>query len=92
MNTLVAIILGVLVFYLAYTFYAKRVDAQIIRADPKKATPAKMYMDGTNSNPSPPQVPSSGQSPRAACGDGCLRYCGFSWACRSSGGCRTIPR
>lgn len=51
MNTLIALILGVLVFYLAYTFYAKRIDAQIIKADSKKATPAKMYMDGVDFTP-----------------------------------------
>jgi carbon starvation protein len=51
MNTLIALILGVLVFYLAYAFYARRIDAQIIKADPKKATPAKMYMDGVDFAP-----------------------------------------
>jgi carbon starvation protein len=51
MNTLIALILGVLVFYLAYQFYAKRIDAQIIQADPKRATPAKLYMDGVDFTP-----------------------------------------
>ncbi len=51
MNTLIALVLGVLVFYLAYQFYAKRVDAQIIKADAKKATPAKLYMDGVDFTP-----------------------------------------
>jgi carbon starvation protein len=32
-------------------FYARRIDAQIIKADPKKATPAKMYMDGVDFSP-----------------------------------------
>jgi len=51
MNTLIALVIGVVVIYLAYTFYAKRVDATIIKADPKKATPAKMYMDGVDFSP-----------------------------------------
>lgn len=51
MNTLIALILGLLVIYLGYTFYAKRVDAQIIQSDPKRATPAKLYMDGVDFSP-----------------------------------------
>ena len=51
MNTLIALILGCLVFYLAYTFYAKRIDQHIINANPKKATPAKLYMDGVDFTP-----------------------------------------
>jgi len=51
MNTLIALVIGVVVIYLAYMFYAKRVDATIIKADPKKATPAKMYMDGVDFSP-----------------------------------------
>ncbi len=51
MNTLFALVLAIVVIYLGYTFYAKRVDAQIIKADPKKATPAKMYMDGVDFSP-----------------------------------------
>ncbi len=51
MNTLFALILALIVIYLGYTFYAKRVDARIIQADPKKATPAKLYMDGVDFSP-----------------------------------------
>jgi len=51
MNTLIALIIGLLVVYLGYTFYAKRVDARIIQADPKRVTPAKMYMDGVDFAP-----------------------------------------
>ena len=51
MNTLFALVIGVVVIYLGYVYYAKRVDAQIIKADPKKATPAKMYMDGVDFSP-----------------------------------------
>lgn len=46
--TLVALILGVAVFYVAYNFYARRIDRRVIEADPKKATPARLYMDGVD--------------------------------------------
>lgn len=51
MNTLIALVIGVVVIYLGYQFYAKRVDATIIKADAKKATPAKMYLDGVDFSP-----------------------------------------
>jgi len=51
MNTLFALVIGIVVIYLGYQFYARRVDTQIIKADPKKATPAKMYMDGVDFSP-----------------------------------------
>lgn len=51
MNTLFALVIAVVVIYLGYQFYAKRVDMQIIKADPKKATPAKLYMDGVDFSP-----------------------------------------
>lgn len=51
MNTLFALVLALVVVYLGYMFYARRVDAQIIKADPKKATPAKLYMDGVDFSP-----------------------------------------
>jgi len=51
MNTLIALVVGAATVYLAYTFYAARVDRDIIKPDPKKATPAKMYMDGVDFTP-----------------------------------------
>jgi carbon starvation protein len=51
MNTLWIVVLGVLTTYLAYNFYAKRVDRNIIQSDAKRATPAKMYMDGVDFMP-----------------------------------------
>jgi carbon starvation protein len=51
MNTLIALIIGLLVVYLGYTFYSKRVDARIIQADPKRVTPARMYLDGVDFAP-----------------------------------------
>ncbi|MBV8083696.1 MAG: carbon starvation protein A [Chloroflexi bacterium] len=47
-NTLVAIIIGILAVYIGYNFYAKRIDRDVINSDPKKATPATLYMDGVD--------------------------------------------
>src|SRR5581483_6021839 len=46
--TLLAIILGGLVIYLGYNFYARRVDRNVVQADARKATPATLYMDGVD--------------------------------------------
>lgn len=51
MNSLIAVILGVLTVYLAYTRYARRIDHNVIQSDPKRATPAKLYMDGVDFMP-----------------------------------------
>jgi len=51
MNTLIVVIAGAVVIYLAYNFYARRIDRDVIQADPKRATPAKLYMDGVDFMP-----------------------------------------
>jgi carbon starvation protein len=51
MNTLWIVVLGVLTSYLAYNFYAKRIDRNVIQSDAKRATPARMYMDGVDFMP-----------------------------------------
>jgi carbon starvation protein len=51
MNTLWIVVLAVVVIYLAYNYYARGVDRNIIKADARKATPAKMYMDGVDFMP-----------------------------------------
>jgi len=51
MSTLWIVVIGVLTAYLAYNLYAKRVDRSIIQSDAKRATPAKMYMDGVDFMP-----------------------------------------
>ena len=48
MNSLWVVVIGVVVIYLAYNFYAKRIDRVVIQADAKRATPATMYMDGAD--------------------------------------------
>jgi len=51
MNAVYVLILGFLVFFVGYRFYARYIDAKVIKADPKRATPAKMYMDGVEFMP-----------------------------------------
>ncbi len=56
MSTLWIVVIGVIAIYLAYTQYAKRIDRSVIRSDEKKATPAKMYMDGVDFMPTSKNV------------------------------------
>jgi carbon starvation protein len=51
MNSVVVLVIGFIVFFVGYRFYAKYVDTKIIKSDPKRATPAKMYMDGVEFMP-----------------------------------------
>src|SRR5215467_3894481 len=51
MNSLLAVIIGVVTVYLAYTLYARRIDRNVIQSDPKRATPATLYMDGVDFMP-----------------------------------------
>jgi carbon starvation protein len=51
MNSVIVLILGFVVAFLGYRVYAKYIDTKVIKADPKKATPAKMYMDGVEFMP-----------------------------------------
>src|SRR5215467_2148224 len=48
MNTLWIVVIGVVCIYLAYNFYARRIDREVIRSDATRATPARMYMDGVD--------------------------------------------
>ncbi len=56
MNSVVVILIGFLVFFIGYRFYAKYVDTKIVKSDPKRATPAKMYMDGVEFMPTSKNV------------------------------------
>lgn len=51
MNTLLAVLIGAVTVYLAYTVYARRIDRRVIQSDPKRATPATLYMDGVDFMP-----------------------------------------
>jgi len=51
MNSVLVVIIGFVVAFIGYRFYAKYVDTKIMKADAKRATPAKMYMDGVEFMP-----------------------------------------
>ncbi|HXX81198.1 MAG TPA: carbon starvation CstA family protein, partial [Thermodesulfovibrionales bacterium] len=51
MNSIVILLLGFVVAIVGYRIYAKYIDTRIIQCDSKKATPARMYMDGVDFMP-----------------------------------------
>jgi carbon starvation protein len=51
MNTLWIVVIAVVTIYLAYNLYARKIDQFVIQSDPKRATPARMYMDGVDFMP-----------------------------------------
>jgi len=51
MNTLWIVVISALIIYLVYNQYAKRIDRNVIQSDAKRATPARMYMDGVDFMP-----------------------------------------
>ncbi len=55
MNTLWVVLIAAIVIYTAYN-YARRVDRNVIQSDAKRATPAKMYMDGVDFMPTSKNV------------------------------------
>ncbi len=48
MNSLWVVVIGLVVIYLAYRFYAKQIDRRVIQSDADRSTPARMYMDGVD--------------------------------------------
>jgi carbon starvation protein len=48
---LAALVVTLVIVILGYRYYATRVDKDIIQADPKRATPARMYNDGVDFMP-----------------------------------------
>jgi carbon starvation protein len=51
MNAVVTLLLGLVGIAVGYGVYAKAINKNIIKPDEKKATPAKMYMDGVDFTP-----------------------------------------
>jgi len=51
MNSFFVLIVGALLIGVGYFVYARRIDQGIVKPDPSKATPAKMYMDGVDFTP-----------------------------------------
>ncbi len=51
MTSLIFLILGIVWVFLVYHTYGKYLDRKVVQPDPKKATPAVMYMDGVEFMP-----------------------------------------
>ncbi len=51
MNSVFALLIGGVMIALGYGWYARTINAKVIQPDDKKATPAKMYMDGVDFSP-----------------------------------------
>ena len=51
MNAILTLIIAAIGLGVGYFLYAKNIDKNIIQPDDKKATPAKMYMDGVDFTP-----------------------------------------
>ena len=51
MFTIIVLILAAVALLIGYGWYARTIDRNIIQPDPKKATPAKMFMDGVDFTP-----------------------------------------
>jgi len=51
MNSIFALLIGVVAIGVGYYVYAKSINTNIIKPDDKKATPAKMFMDGVDFTP-----------------------------------------
>ena len=51
MNSIVTLLIGVVAIGVGYFVYAKSINTNIIKPDDKKATPAKMFMDGVDFTP-----------------------------------------
>ncbi len=49
--SVVVLLIGILAIAVGYFVYAKRMDRDVIQPDDKRATPAKMYMDGVDFTP-----------------------------------------
>ncbi len=51
MNAILILIIGVAAIAVGYGVYARSINAKVIQPDPKKATPARMFMDGVDFTP-----------------------------------------
>ncbi len=46
MNAAVILVAGIVIYFLIYHFRIKRVERDVMKCDPSRATPANVYMDG----------------------------------------------
>jgi carbon starvation protein len=52
MYAIVVVLIGIVLYGIAYRFYVKWFDRNVMESDPKRATPAHVYMDGIEFFPS----------------------------------------
>lgn len=45
-NAAVVLLVGIIIFFLVYYLRIKKIDSEVMKCDPNRATPAKVYMDG----------------------------------------------
>ncbi|NPV84971.1 MAG: hypothetical protein HPY45_03035 [Anaerolineae bacterium] len=51
MNSILILLIGIVAIIVGYFVYAKSINVNVLQPDDKKATPAKMYMDGVDFTP-----------------------------------------
>ncbi len=51
MTAPIVAVLGAVMIWLGYSWYARQIDQTVLQPDAKKATPARMYMDGVDFMP-----------------------------------------
>jgi len=51
MSAVLTLVIGAAAILLGYGFYARSINTRVVQPDAKKATPAKMYMDGVDFTP-----------------------------------------
>lgn len=51
MTAVLTLVLGAVAIIVGYGYYAKTINSKVIQPDEKKATPAKMFMDGVDFTP-----------------------------------------
>ncbi len=51
MTAPIVAVLGAVMIWLGYSWYARQIDRTVLQPDAKKATPARMYMDGVDFMP-----------------------------------------
>ncbi|HOU15634.1 MAG TPA: carbon starvation CstA family protein [Anaerolineae bacterium] len=51
MNSILVLLIAAVALVVGYGLYARRIDRDVVQPDGKKATPAKMYMDGVDFTP-----------------------------------------
>jgi len=56
MYALIALIIAIVWAFLVYRTYGRYLDRKVVQSDPKKTTPAVMYMDGVEFMPAPKNV------------------------------------